>query len=95
MVWSIVVFALLISMSFAGESQAAQSRPLQLVQSCLAPAGQVYCGYYNNECINCYSNMPYYCPPQAGWPRGSCHSTVESAQGLCGQAYAICGAPVN
>jgi|GEM_PF-5335681 len=68
---------------------------LQLAQSCLPPPGQVYCGYYNGECINCYDTMPYYCPPQAGWPRGSCHQTIESAQGTCGQAYAVCGKPVN
>ncbi|MBC8038881.1 MAG: hypothetical protein H7X89_16880 [Rhizobiales bacterium] len=69
---------------------------LQLAQSCGAPpAGQSYCGYYNNECINCYSNMPHYCPPQAGWPRGSCHETIASAQATCGQGFAVCGRPVN
>ena len=78
-----------------GEGLAAQSGGPKLAQSCIPPEGQVYCGYYNNECINCHSDRQYYCPPDASWPRGSCHQTVESAQGTCGQAYAVCGRPVN
>lgn len=89
----LAVSALLLSMAMPGALQAAQQ---QLAQTCAAPPpDQVYCGLYNGECINCYASMPYYCPPQAGWPRGSCHQTVESAQGTCGQAYAVCGRPVN
>ena len=92
----LAISALLFSTAMPGEPWAAQADKRQLAQSCPAPSpDQVYCGLYNGECINCYASMPYYCPPQAGWPRGSCHSTVESAQGTCGQAYAICGRPVN
>lgn len=95
-IWSFAISVLLLSVTMPGAPQAAQPDKQQLAQSCAAPPpDQVYCGLYNGECINCYASMPYYCPPQAGWPRGSCHQTVESAQGTCGQAYAICGRPVN